>query len=337
MMMATPGAICLVPEDASDPGEHAGTASSPSCKSGRWTKDEDDRLRHAVEGEGPKNWKRISEEFFRGTRSDVQCLHRWQKVLKPGLKKGQWTADEDAIVRTTVEALGGPDEARGGQILPLSTRRCPLVAVAVVRRHCSSALAAVWSPGFQRTAPAECRWCPTGGARRAHAPEGRARATRAVDSERRGAGVRVTAPPLAASDRGRVGLLRVCLAERGLLCLSFGVDSARQVKWSQVAAQLPGRLGKQVRERWQNHLDPSLVKTPWTDAEDSLLYSLQALLGNRWSEIARAFAGRSENSVKVRLTSATVAHSRQTLIHHLASDCSTFRCSLSASHRHRER
>ena len=26
-------------------------------------------------------------------RSDVQCLHRWQKVLNPNLVKGPWTKD----------------------------------------------------------------------------------------------------------------------------------------------------------------------------------------------------------------------------------------------------
>jgi hypothetical protein len=47
---------------------------------GRWTKDEDRKLRAAVAAIGPKNWKRISQEFLDEQRSDVQCLHRWQKV-----------------------------------------------------------------------------------------------------------------------------------------------------------------------------------------------------------------------------------------------------------------
>lgn len=33
---------------------------------------------------------------------EVQCLQRWQKVLKPGLVKGQWTVDEDAALTTLV-------------------------------------------------------------------------------------------------------------------------------------------------------------------------------------------------------------------------------------------
>lgn len=75
------------------------------------------------------------------------------------------------------------------------------------------------------------------------------------------------------------------------------------VKWADVAEALSGRLGKQVRERWQNHLDPALSRDPWDEAEDQLLISLQAVMGNKWSEIARAFAGRSENSVKNRWNS----------------------------------
>jgi recombinational DNA repair protein RecT len=35
-------------------------------------------------------------------RTDVQCLHRWNKVLKPGLHKGPWREDEDNIVKETV-------------------------------------------------------------------------------------------------------------------------------------------------------------------------------------------------------------------------------------------
>ena len=38
--------------------------------------------------------------------TDVQCLHRWNKVLKPGLKKGPWTAPEDAVVTTLVQTHG---------------------------------------------------------------------------------------------------------------------------------------------------------------------------------------------------------------------------------------
>ncbi len=38
-------------------------------------------------------------------------------------------------------------------------------------------------------------------------------------------------------------------------------------KWSAIAKHLPGRMGKQCRERWHNHLDPNIKKGPWSDEE----------------------------------------------------------------------
>lgn len=38
-------------------------------------------------------------------------------------------------------------------------------------------------------------------------------------------------------------------------------------KWSCIAAQLPGRTGKQCRERWHNHLNPYISKVPWSEHE----------------------------------------------------------------------
>lgn len=69
------------------------TPSSPfkSASRGNWTAEEDELLRLAVEYYKGRNWKKISEHI--PDRTDVQCLHRWQKVLRPGLVKGPWTPD----------------------------------------------------------------------------------------------------------------------------------------------------------------------------------------------------------------------------------------------------
>lgn len=50
---------------------------------------QDDALSQAVSQHGAKNWKKIAESV--PGRTDVQCLHRWQKVLNPDLVKGPWT------------------------------------------------------------------------------------------------------------------------------------------------------------------------------------------------------------------------------------------------------
>ena len=52
-----------------------------------------DILSRAVAKYSGRNWRLISECLSDYGRTDVQCLHRWQKVLRPGLKKGPWTEE----------------------------------------------------------------------------------------------------------------------------------------------------------------------------------------------------------------------------------------------------
>ncbi|KAK8866670.1 hypothetical protein M9Y10_009636 [Tritrichomonas musculus] len=73
--------------------------------------------------------------------------------------------------------------------------------------------------------------------------------------------------------------------------------------WTKIAAQLPGRVGKQCRERWINCLNPSIRKTEWTEDEDSIIISMQEKIGNKWSKIAEVLPGRSDNQIKNRWNS----------------------------------
>ena len=61
-------------------------------------------LGEAVFKYGGKNWKKIAEVL--PGRTDVQCLHRWQKVLNPSLIKGPWTEEEDRLVVQLVHQHG---------------------------------------------------------------------------------------------------------------------------------------------------------------------------------------------------------------------------------------
>lgn len=69
-------------------------------------------------------------------------------------------------------------------------------------------------------------------------------------------------------------------------------------KWSLIAQCLPGRVGKQCRERWFNHLDPSVKKEWWTPKEDEVILKYHEELGNQWSLIAKMLPGRPANSIK---------------------------------------
>ena len=58
--------------------------------------------------------------------------------------------------------------------------------------------------------------------------------------------------------------------------------------WKWVASQVPTRAGKQVRERWTNHLDPTLCTGPLLPAERDLLVHFVHFHGRKWSDAARA-------------------------------------------------
>lgn len=95
--------------------------------------------------------------------------------------------------------------------------------------------------------------------------------------------------------------------------LMIHVETLGKQAWAQISRELNCdfhndkvvRQGKHCRERWYNHLDPSLKskhhsECEWSKEEDQLLLSLHKQHGNCWSKIARKIQGRTENHVKNR-------------------------------------
>jgi hypothetical protein len=73
--------------------------------------------------------------------------------------------------------------------------------------------------------------------------------------------------------------------------------------WTKLSLLLPGRIGKQCRERWRNHLDPDVNRTPWTDQEDTILIDMVEKMGSKWVKMTEFLPGRSDNAIKNRWNS----------------------------------
>jgi hypothetical protein len=80
-----------------------------TAREGKWTRDEDEKLKYAVQMHNGKNWFAITALVPGRTRQ--QCRSRWHGALNPSIdwtpgRKDKWTPDEDAKLKNVVQMQG---------------------------------------------------------------------------------------------------------------------------------------------------------------------------------------------------------------------------------------
>jgi hypothetical protein len=88
---------------------------------GKWTSDEDLKLKAAVQMHGGKHWAAIAAMV--PGRTKKQCNKRWRYALDPSFaltagRTGVWTEDEDLKLKAAVQTLGGKNWNKIAALVP---------------------------------------------------------------------------------------------------------------------------------------------------------------------------------------------------------------------------
>ena len=68
------------------------------------------------------------------------------------------------------------------------------------------------------------------------------------------------------------------------------VEQYGEGSWSKLVPHFAGRIGKQLRERWNHELRPDIQKGAWSAEEEEVLVQQHRVHRNAWADIAKARA-----------------------------------------------
>jgi hypothetical protein len=102
-----------------DPNDRA------SGRTGKWTEEEDLKLKNSVKTHGGKNWYEIAS-LVPG-RTQKHCSNRWHDFLDPSIDRvdertGKWTSDEDKQLKDAVQTHGGKSWGEIAALIPGRTK-----------------------------------------------------------------------------------------------------------------------------------------------------------------------------------------------------------------------
>jgi hypothetical protein len=95
-------------------------------RTGRWSEDEDNKLKDAVQTLGSKDWDTIAALV--PSRTKKQCHDRWHYILNAGVvqapgRRVNWTADEDTKLKDAVQVHDGKNWDAIARLVPGRTKK----------------------------------------------------------------------------------------------------------------------------------------------------------------------------------------------------------------------
>jgi hypothetical protein len=119
---------------------------------GKWTEDEDTKLKDSVQMHGGKDWAAISA-LIPG-RTKIQCRNRWHDAFDPNIvrasgRKGKWRVVEDVKLKDSVQTHGENEWVAVAALVPGRTRK-----------QCRSRWHDVLNPSIDSTMARAGKWTP---------------------------------------------------------------------------------------------------------------------------------------------------------------------------------
>ena len=81
---------------------------------------------------------------------------------------------------------------------------------------------------------------------------------------------------------------------------SMDCESQKRIPYHKIAKQFKGRTSKQIRERYLNHLNSQINKTPYHKTEDEFVLKYYSENGPKWKKLSLLLKGRTPTSLKNR-------------------------------------
>lgn len=73
-----------------------------------------------------------------------------------------------------------------------------------------------------------------------------------------------------------------------------------QDDWEKISSMMVNRSFRQVKDRWNNYLSPTINRSPFTEEEDNFLIEKYEEIGPKWSIMIQFFNNRTDASLKNR-------------------------------------